>query len=257
MFLECVIVCVGTGDFLAHTIIHNRSQFNKIVVVTAPSDIRTQRICEYYNVECVVTNVFYENGDVFNKGKGINEGLKRLSKTGWVIQLDADIICPPIMRTVLEKLPVDEQSIYGTDRFMCKSFEDWMDFLSFPDLTHSGWVFVNPAIDSFRLGYRISQYYGEGYLPIGFFQLWNPLGSKIVWYPTEHGAADRTDVLFAKQFEQKNRRFLPDFCVIHLESEEAQMGVNWRGRKTKPFTYKQSKEFQNDNLYVDKSYPII
>lgn len=244
MRLECVVVSVGYSDFLCQTIIHNRTHFDKMVVVTDLNDEKTKTICDFYNVECVQTNSFYENGNVFNKANGINAGLERLKKDDWVLHLDADIVLTPLTRSILEKLPLDKNCIYGVDRYMCQSFEDWQDFLMNPALIHSGWVFVNPAIPNFSLGYRLSQYFGEGYQPIGFFQLWNPKKSKIMSYPNEHGAADRTDILFCKNWKPEHRRFIPDFCVIHLESEKAQMAANWNGRKTQLFTYKKPKDFR-------------
>lgn len=242
MHLECVIVCVNYSDFLSQTIVHNRSHFNKMVVVTDLSDIKTKRVCDYYNVECIQTNAFYENGDTFNKAKGINAGMERLSKTDWVLHLDSDIVLPPLFRPILDKLALDKSSIYGVDRYMCHSFEDWQDFLMNPTPMHTGWVFVNPGIPNFPLGYRISQYFGEGYQPIGFFQLWNPKKSGIDKYPDEHGFADRTDVLFCKLWKPEKRRFIPDFCVIHLESENSPMSRNWYGRKSKVFTYKTKQD---------------
>jgi hypothetical protein len=80
----------------------------------------------------------------------------------------------------------------------------------------------------------------EGYEPIGFFQLWNPNGSGIKRYPETHGAADRTDVQFAKKWPRANRALIPEIIGIHLDSENAtvdEMGKNWNGRKTKTFGY--------------------
>ena len=35
---------------------------------------------------CIQTDVFYENGNKINKGKGINEGLKHLDGDGWIVK---------------------------------------------------------------------------------------------------------------------------------------------------------------------------
>lgn len=60
MKLECVVVCVDYSDFLNWTLPFNRQLFDKMIVVTAPHDTRTQQICEKWYVECLVTDVFYE-----------------------------------------------------------------------------------------------------------------------------------------------------------------------------------------------------
>ncbi len=255
MKLECVIVCVDYSDFLSQTIVHNRTHFDKMVIVTNLKDKNTKKICDFYNVECIQTNVFYDNGAVFNKANGINAGLDKLKKDDWVLHLDADIALTPLTRIILEKLPLDKNCIYGVDRYMCHSFEDWQDFLLSPTPIHSGWVFVNPAIPNFSLGYRLSQYFGEGYQPIGFFQLWNPKKSKILTYPNEHGAADRTDVLFCKLWKPEYRRFIPDFCVIHLESEHSPMAKNWNGRVSAPFKHKTLKDLKEIQIAIhDNKY---
>lgn len=243
MFLEGVIVCVNYSDFLSHTLAYNKTVFNHLVVVTSPEDEQTQKLCEYYNVECVVTDEFTKNGDPFNKAKGINAGLKKLSKKGWVIHLDADIYLPPLTRGILERISLDERNLYGIDRMMCPNFESWMEFISLPRQTHTGWVYIHPTV--FPMGVRIGEYMAEGYEPIGFFQMWHPGTSKVYEYPEVHGAADRTDVLFAKKWSRKNRALIPEIIAIHLDSENStinEMGKNWNGRKTSYFGLRNEKK---------------
>lgn len=242
LFLEGVCVCVNYGDFLAETLPQNKQHFNRLVVVTDTNDKWTKTVCEYHHVKCVQTDVFYENGDVFNKGKGINEGLKHLSNEGWVVQLDADIYLPPMMRAILEKIELDPQTIYSMDRVMCPNYVEWRRFMSKPRLMHEAHIYVHTEIGGSRpwpIGVRIAEYMNKGYEPIGFFQMWNPQHSGVHEYPTEHGKADRTDVLHAKKFSRIKRQMLPELLCIHLDSEGLktnQMGKNWNGRKTFPFT---------------------
>lgn len=238
MTIDCVTVCVNYSDFLAHTLPYNRIHFDRMVVVTDTKDKDTKNLCDFYHVECIQTDVFYENGDNFNKAKGINEGIKALNPRAWVLHLDADIYLPPLTRGILERAQLDPSFIYGIDRMMCGDFESWMQFICKPQLTHEGWIYVHPTV--FPMGVRIAEYMGGGYEPIGFFQLWNPLQSSVYFYPEQHGAADRTDVLFAKQFPRAKRSLIPEVIAIHLESENldlVQMGKNWNGRKTKVFGF--------------------
>ena len=236
MRIEGVSVCVNYADILAHTLPHNRQAFDRMVVVTTPEDEATQRVCEYYHVECVQTDVFFRDGDTFNKGAAIDHGLGLLSKLGWVVHLDADIYLPPKTRFILENLPLDDRKIYGIDRLMVTSHGEWMSFLSAPRPIQESWVFIH--LDSFPVGCRIAEYANKdaGYTPIGYFQLWSPGGSGVWGYPTEHGTCDRTDVLHAKKWSRCDRELLPELVCLHLDSEAAKMGTNWEGRKTRRFS---------------------
>lgn len=231
--LYAVTICHDYSDFLAWTLPYNRTLFDKMIVVTGKSDTKTQNMCEYYNVKCIKTDVFFEDGDIFNKGKGINVGLNALPKDGWILHLDADIYLPPQFRSMFEKLKLDKDCIYGFDRLNCSGIDQWAKFMSSPRPIYKGWVYLDAKV--FPVGERYVAYHDEGYIPIGFAQLWHPAHSGIFYYPTEHGYADRTDVLFAKQWSKGNRRFIPELIGIHLESEDATNGINWKGRESKPF----------------------
>lgn len=237
MFIECVIVSVGYADFLAHTLPLNKSQFDRVVIVTSPTDLETQKLCEYHHVECIQTEAFYEDGADFNKGKGINAGLAQLAKTGWVLHLDADIILPTQFRQTLEPLDLDPHCVYGVDRLMCKSYADWAANVVRPHLTQEAGIYIHPYAEKMAIGTRIAKYgTDQGFIPIGFFQLWNPLVSGVQRYPEQHQDAGRSDMLFTMQWPRRQRGFIPEIITIHLESEEAPgMGKNWRGRKTRAF----------------------
>jgi hypothetical protein len=237
MIIEAVLVCVNYSDFLAHTLPSTRSQFDKLVVVTDTKDLKTKKLCEFYNVECVQTDVFYEDGNSFNKGKGINKGLEKLALDGWVVHIDSDIFLPPQTRGILENLPLEGDKIYGADRLMCPSYEKWEKFIRRPSPIQDSWIFIHT--DAFPMGVRLAEYKTPqgGYEPIGYFQMWNPKKSGIFRYPTEHGFADRTDVLHCKKWPRKKRELLPEIVVIHLESEKG-LGLNWKGRVTQEFAPK-------------------
>lgn len=225
------------SDFLAHTLPYNKIHFNRLVVVTDTKDTATKNLCEYHHVQCIQTDVFYDNGDSFNKGKGINEGLKALSLNGWVVQLDADIYLPPLTRTILDRIELDNETIYGIDRMMCPNYEEWQRFIEKPRKIQEAYIYIHPT--AFPVGVRIAEYMNKGYEPIGYFQMWNPKCSGVTEYPTQHGKADRTDVLHAKKFSRIKRQLLPEILCIHLDSEGQtvdNMGKNWNGRQTAMFT---------------------
>lgn len=235
MKLEAIVISVNYGDFLSNTLPYNKHLFDKIVVVTDTTDEHTKKICEFWNVQCVQTDDFYlDDPKIANKSRGINVGLQHLSKDGWIVQLDADIWLPTLTREILEKYPLDNKSIYGIDRLMCNSYNDWYNFLHRnPKSIHEGWIYLHT--DIFHIGTRIVQYHSDGYMPIGFFQLWNPKGSGVYTYPTEKSGYDRTDVVHLKQWKRENRKFIPDLLCVHLASEDHRMGQNWFGRNTQTF----------------------
>lgn len=234
MKLECVTVSVGYSDFLAWTLPTNRSNFDKMVVVTHPDDKRTRDLCEYWHVKCVLSEVCYEDGADFNKGKMINEGLKALDGDGWVAHLDADIFLPPMFRVIFEGLELDEDGLYHIDRMMCDSFEDWVKFYCAPVVQNEADIYVHTR--PFPMGVRLAKASYGGWLPLGFTQIWNQ-GKRKLTYPTEHTDAARTDLQFTLKFSRKHRHMLAEILAIHLETKnkDGKMGANWKGRRTPAF----------------------
>lgn len=234
MLIECVTVSVNFSDVLAHSLPLNKHHFDRMIVVTSPADTATRKLCDHHYVECVVTDAFYHNDQAFNKARGINAGLAKLAKTGWVAHIDADIVLPARTRRLWnETVALDPGCIYGMDRLMCPDFNTWARHMADPVIQHCNEIFVIP--DGFRLGVRVAQLNSEGYLPIGFFQLWHPGGSGVSKYPEEHGTAGRTDMLFARQWIRKRRVLIPEMFAIHLGSPIPAGKTNWRGRTMAPF----------------------
>ncbi len=232
MKTEAIITCVNYADFLAETLPHNRTMFDRMVVVTAPEDQATRRVCEFWNVQCHVSDCFEARWGEFHKAKGINEGLALLAKDGWVMHLDADILCPPLTRQLLETADLDPSCLYGFDRHVCRGHDQWRTFLAMPQLQHENEVWIH--LDKFPLGTRLMMG-KQGYIPIGFAQLWNPGVSGVSTYPDQHTTAARTDVQFAMKWPRSKRGFVPEVVMYHLESNGAEKGANWSGRKTARF----------------------
>lgn len=238
MFLEAVSVCVQYSDILSHTAPRIRPLFDRWIIVTTPDDEGTREVCRKHNIDCIFTDTFYEGGDEFNKAKGINLGLERLNKRDWVCHIDADIVLPPDTRQFLSAASLRKDTIYGIDRVMLKSWEDWQKFLSSGYLQHDYHARCNFP-KGFEVGARwVSPHYG--FCPIGFFQLWH--GPETLYkgiasrrYPDVHNDAARADVQYSLTWDRPYRALLPELIAIHLESEAAPLGANWKGRTTKPF----------------------
>ncbi len=241
MKIDCVIVSVDCGDYLAHTLPFNKSLFNRQLIVTAKHDTETQRICQHYNVECFVTDEFYANGDKFNKGRAINAALEHLEKTGgfteWAVHQDADIVLPPLTRHILERVPLNEQFLYGIDRLMCPNYEYWAKFVQDPMPQHEqAYIHVGP----YPVGTRVMKLEQGGWVPLGFFQMFhkssNYLGKP--YYPDNWDSAATSDLYFAYKWPRTHRHLIPELLAIHLATDDityAAMGQNWLGRRTGRF----------------------
>lgn len=234
LYLECIITCVNYSDFLSHTLLWNKKHFDNLIVVGKPDDWHTRNVCNFHHVRFVETDAFGEN---FDKAKGINAGFEQLKKTGWVAHIDADIILSPRFREILNLVPLDKSCIYGIDRVMVDSPADWMNFIAQPTPQHDNGVFVQFP-PNFRIGTRIYKTEYNGYVPIGYFQLFHGESCKLK-YPEAHdlGAA-RTDMLWAVRWPREKRQFIPELYCYHLSSENTSgvMGKNWNGRVSQPFT---------------------
>lgn len=233
MNLQAVTVCVNYSDFLAETLPMNIRHFDRFVVVTSPEDLETQRLCDYYNVECVITDVIGSRWGDFEKGKGINAGLGFLDLDGsWLLHLDADIALPPRARSLLDRADLDRRVLHGADRLRVPSWEAWRGHQALPAVQHEGYHVV---LDAFQVIPRFNSWPMGGYAPPGYFQLWHPEATGVRSYPENHNGADRTDMIFCEGWPRQRRALLPEIAVYHLESEPAAQGTNWDGRQTDRF----------------------
>jgi hypothetical protein len=232
--LEAVVVCDKYDDFLRHTLPQNKFLFDKMVVVTSFEDKRTRKLCEFYHVECIATDCLRSRHGVFCKADGINEGLTRLGMQDWVVHLDADVWLPPQTRILIQRMNLAKRMVYGIDRFIVKGPQAWEQFLELPKLQHEDGAWIH--LDAFPLGTRFMQTQFGGYIPIGFFQIWNPEVSGVKTYPTGNRDAGSTDMRFALQWPRGLRSFLPEIVGYHLESVDSAKEANWDGRKTAQFS---------------------
>lgn len=237
MYIEAVTVCIGYDDFLLETIPYNIPHLDRWLIVTRPEDKKTREVCRRFNLDVLLSD---DGHPVFSKGRLIERGLQHLSANGWRLHLDADIALPNRFKHLLQTAEVNEDSIYGVDRVMVRSWQEWKK-LQATGFMHSGYDYqcrINLP-DGLNIGTRWGAL-ETGYCPIGFFQLWHSVtdewrGVRIKPYPTNHNSACRTDVQHALQWDRRKRGLIPEIIVVHLESEKCQKGINWNGRKSKRF----------------------
>jgi hypothetical protein len=237
MKLQALTVSVNYSDFLVHVIEENKKLFDKWVIVTDLEDYKTKKLCDEHGLTCVQTNAFYERG-IFNKFAGINEGLKEIDADAYVLFLDSDIILPWWTRRVIEELHIDPSNIYGIDRLDIRGGEKFKKFKEGKGLLHNNWLLTNANLP---IGSRLIHLYGVegengkfgGWNPLGFFQLCHR--SAFDQYPENSLGADHCDLVFSKLFPREKRVFIPEIYGLHLLTESESKGVNWYGRRSKPF----------------------
>lgn len=200
--LDVIIVSVNYNDFLIVSLENNIDIFENITVVTSSSDFLCQKICEKFGVNCVVTDVMYENNAVFNKGKAINEGIRSIPDPDYILLLDADIL-------VMEQINLDlleEDVLYTSDRYMVTDYQKYL----YGDIKKDIFLQKNQGL--------------------GFFQLFN--FSMCSEHPQSSTDASSDDLKLRDKFEL--RKNIKNF-IIHLGTDS-----NWKGRKSKSFLeYKQ------------------
>lgn len=204
-----------------------------MIVVSDHRDKRTHQVARKHGAMLVQTDLFAKNGRNFNKGAAINAGMDYFQYHGWRLHLDSDIVLPDNFRRVLfNHSHLDSAAIYGADRV------DVIGKRALNELRHSlreepqhAWkCLVNPRHNS-----PVSPRYVDnlrGYVPLGFFQLWNARAQKPYSYSL--GTAAHDDVMFAAQWPRSHRHHLPGAFCYHLCAREPKWGENWDGNRKQP-----------------------
>lgn len=237
MIVECVSVCVNYGDLLAEVAPLNRGLLDRWLVVTEPGDKETREVCKKWDLDVLLSEDAHRDGADFAKGRLVERGMRLLSKDTWHLHMDSDIALPPTFRHQLRQAHLDPTKVYGCDRVMVTGREEWeriKPYLASQHDYHNRFR-APPA----RLGSRWVDK-DQGYVPIGFFQLWHAsaeihAGVRQRPYPQHHNDACRTDTQFALQWDRRQRELLPELVVVHIETQPAPLGANWKGRTTVRF----------------------
>lgn len=208
--IESVIVSINYADYLRQSLPYVKDFSDRVLVVSAPQDSQTREVCETLGVTCLLTDSHNLAGG-FNKGAAINAGLSAISRLGWVLLIDADIVPFPRAKLDLESLRPD--FLYGAYRTRCDSPVAMQRF--------AGDATIFPP-----------QPPPPGCVdPLGYFQLWHGDAVDGPWFSEATPRADKTDILFARRWDWKTR-FLPD-PVVHLDIDGHCNGSNWKGRVSK------------------------
>lgn len=201
--IKGITVSVEYDDYLAVTLPRALRHFDSVLVVTSPSDERTQRLVEQYepNALSYVTDAFYRNGATFNKGLAIEEGFDVLGREGWITVWDADIVIP----RKIDLSGLTKGFLHSPRRRVCGNPREWK----------GGEVFT-------RWPLFADQEHA------GYFQLFHaddPVLQRRPWYGVNWRHAGGCDSDFQELWPPTRKRWLP-FEVLHL----GPVGMNWHGR---------------------------
>lgn len=117
MFIEAITTCVNYSDLFNLCIAENKKHFDRWIVVTTPNDTKTQELCQDHGVECLQTDIFYEDNSKFNQSKAINYGISHLDRKDWILSVDADVLLPKETRSIIESVKLEKHILYGVPRF--------------------------------------------------------------------------------------------------------------------------------------------
>jgi len=205
--MRAVTVCVNYDDYLALVLPSWLPLFKEIVVVTSAADAGTQWLVEESSpkVRLHVTDAFYRDGAVFNKGWALHEGMRGMD-CGWIAVLDADVILPRAIR--------DFDFIAGN---LYSPFRRRLE-VGQPIPPEGEWNSLPRADREEKTGEF------AGYCQI--FHAGDP-ARRGARYPTECPTCAGCDTTFYKQWPRDKLR-RPTWEVLHLGPTRK----NWEGRRT-------------------------
>jgi hypothetical protein len=227
--LEAVTVSVGFDDLLDITLRMNMVHLDTMIVVTTAEDRKTRMVARKYGALCIQTDLFTKNGRKFNKGAAINAGFGYFQYRGWRLHLDSDIALPDNFRRVLfNHTSLDKDKLYGADRVnvVGKAAIDSIRYNRVSPQFHNS--FLVDTAQSHNMGSRFVSML-HGYLPLGYFQMWNARTQQP--YPYSLGSAAHDDILFSALYAESQRALLPTTLVYHLCPKASKMGENWDGNR--------------------------
>lgn len=192
MKIHGLTVCVNYSDLLRKGIEHWKRGLDSLMVVTTEEDEQTRRLCDSWDITAYTTNVFYDDGAHFNKGRAISQTFEAVEWPDWCLFFDADIIPTPDWREAVEKNHPQFGNLYGCHRETEGGFE-----------IHDGEL-------------------------AGFFQMFHSMDPNALVRPivdTCWSHAGAYDSYFMKRWKPEERIILPIYMT-----HQGLPGENWCGR---------------------------
>lgn len=145
MRIHGLTVCVNYADLLDRGLDAWLAGLDSLLVVTAPGDSATLRLCEHRWVRPHVTEAFYAAGACFDKAGAMQEAVERsLPWKDWVLFFDSDIVPPRDWLAQVQAPWPECGHLYGAER--------WQDGARYPDRELGGFFHLfhadDPAVQS-------------------------------------------------------------------------------------------------------------
>lgn len=203
--MNAIIVCVDYSDLLGVTLPYNRHHFDRVMIVTTPTDSATIKVASQNQADVCITTCFYDDGAFFNKGKAFEKGFDQLGRYGWLCVMDADILWPK----VIPQQDYQRGFLYTPFRNLWPA----TDVVPVEAVWGSGKTFP-----------------GDEYGWVGYTQIFHaedPHLPQPPWHSVRWKHAGGVDSEFEAMWPITHK-VRPSWKVLHL----GEAGVNWCGRTT-------------------------
>jgi len=214
--LVMVMVNIGQYDQLERTLPYSVKEADHVIVVTEPTDIKTQEICQRLGATVVLSDRKEFGGAVFNKGALLNDGISlavKEYKIKWILLTDSDIIFPEGFRKQVVGKIYNPGTLYFAER-ICVPSEKVNQFMS-AAINIRRWP--QDDVHSNRKAW-------------GYFQLFNVGASALkgrgTVYSEEYLSAGYVDKEFLNLWPN-DRRYFTGIRVVHID--HGGRGQNWHG----------------------------
>lgn len=213
--IALVLACVNRSPALARTLPRNAPLADEVVVVTTTADADTQEVVTavaqlHPHVRLVLSDRCYENGDAFNKGKMLNDGLRALTRPDWVVLTDCDVFLHGGFREWCRTHALNPGVLHGCHRLDIEE-ADVPAFVAGKEVraAHAGGVNAEPN---------------------GYFQMFNRRASAVRdrWpavLAETFCSAGGVDSWLMSQFEVGKRVMVPNLPVFHVKHDSAWNGT--------------------------------
>jgi len=225
-YLEGLVTCIEYSDYLKYFLDFNNEYFDNLIIITTQEDYNTIKLCNERHVRYIITDRIQQDGDMFNKGKAINDGIIKLNMYDWILIADSDIILPDNFRNIIKSMNLNKNKMYGMARHNCPSKEEWKKYLNSSDDKK---IIVKKRWKKSKKHFR--RYFS------GYFQLFNinKFADNIesCRYPETFPTAGASDEEFCLKWDYDYRERINGMTVIHLS--HGCKAANWCGRTSKNF----------------------
>lgn len=129
---EGITICVGATalKFLKITLPQNIKFFDNYIVATDFKDIETQEYCRKWAVTLFITDLFYADNAIFNKGRVYNAIFNILTHKSEISILDGDMFISDKLGRFIKETEFNIDMMYGSRRLIIPNIKDFKELLN-------------------------------------------------------------------------------------------------------------------------------